>query len=153
MSEFVLVDTNILLRSCQIDHPMHLEAVSAQRILQQGGYRLCVLPQNIWEFRTVATKPTSSNGVGMNQIQADGEIVRILSLYSVFEDTPKVFEEWRRLVSLYGAQGKQNHDTRIAAAMIVHGIKTILTFNTSDFLRYSELHAFSPPDVIANQKP
>ena len=37
----------------------------------------------------------------------------------------------------YGVSGVQVHDARLVATMIVHGVTHILTFNTSDFVRYA----------------
>jgi predicted nucleic acid-binding protein len=37
----------------------------------------------------------------------------------------------------YGVSGVQVYDARLAAAMIVHNVTHILTFNTSDFARYA----------------
>jgi predicted nucleic acid-binding protein len=48
-----------------------------------------------------------------------------------------VYTEWRRLVVSFEVSGMQVHDARIVAAMIVHGVTHILTFNTADFVRYS----------------
>ncbi len=48
----------------------------------------------------------------------------------------------------YQVIGKNAHDTRLVAAMIVHGIPRILTFNTTDFQRYQEITAISPADVL-----
>ena len=144
----VLVDTNILLRGAQPTHPMHTETVNAQMELRRRGDLLCLVAQNLIEFRAVATRPTEANGLGMSQSQADAEIVRLKSLYHVVPDVPTILPEWERLVRLYGAAGKQNHDARIAAAMVAHGILTLLTFNKSDFIRYSEITPVTPTEVL-----
>ena len=44
---------------------------------------------------------------------------------------------------------KTAHDARLAAAMQRHQLSHILTFNKSDFIRYSHLIAVTPSDVIA----
>ena len=49
----------------------------------------------------------------------------------------------------HGAAGKQNHDARLAAAMIVHGIGKILTFDKDDFLRYPEISSVTPQEALA----
>jgi predicted nucleic acid-binding protein len=43
--------------------------------------------------------------------------------------------------------GVQVHDARLVAAMRIHGIRHILTFNTKDFSRYSEIEALHPEEV------
>ncbi|MBW4439856.1 MAG: hypothetical protein KME10_01205 [Plectolyngbya sp. WJT66-NPBG17] len=52
-----------------------------------------------------------------------------------------------RLVTKYQVRGKQAHDTRLVAAMIVHQIAHLLTFNTADFKRFSEIRAIDPREV------
>ena len=47
----------------------------------------------------------------------------------------------------YRVSGKNAHDARLVAAMVVHEIESILTFNTGDFLRYEEIRVL---DAMAN---
>ena len=39
----------------------------------------------------------------------------------------------------HGVVGSKVHDARLVAAMNVHGVRRILTFNTDDFTRYGVL--------------
>jgi predicted nucleic acid-binding protein len=144
----VLVDTNILLRGAQPAHPMHADAINAQVEMRRRGDLPCLVAQNLIEFRAVATRPAEVNGLGMSQPQADAEIARLKSLYPVFADEPGIFPEWERLVSRCGAAGKQNHDARLAAAMVAHGIPILLTYNKSDFVRYSNITTITPQEVL-----
>jgi predicted nucleic acid-binding protein len=43
--------------------------------------------------------------------------------------------------------GAQVHDARLVAAMRVHGVKRILTFNTRDFTRFTGIEAIHPADL------
>ena len=144
----ILQDTNILLRGSQRAHAQHQETLDAQAILRNLGDRLCVVAQNLVEFRAVGTRPVSGNGLGMDQLQVDGEIARLENLFPAYLDVPEILAEWKRLTSVYGAAGKQNHDARLVAAMNVHGIATILTFNKSDFIRYPGITAWEPKDLL-----
>ena len=56
-------------------------------------------------------------------------------------DSLAVHEEWRRLLVTHGVSGVQVHDARLAAAMRVHGVKRILTFNDRDFTRFTHIEA------------
>ena len=47
------------------------------------------------------------------------------------------YVEFKRLVRQYGVSGKQVHDTRLVAMMLVWNIDKILTLNDRDFLRYT----------------
>jgi hypothetical protein len=57
---------------------------------------------------------------------------------------------WHALVVQHAVRGKQAHDTRLAAAARRHLITHVLTFNTTDSLRYSFLTAVSPPDICSD---
>jgi predicted nucleic acid-binding protein len=60
-------------------------------------------------------------------------------LFVVLPEIPSLYSEWRRLVIDFGVSGVQVHDTRIVAAMNIHSIKHILTFNTTDFTRFASI--------------
>ena len=69
-------------------------------------------------------------------------------MFRLLSDTPAVYPEWERLVLLYSVLGKNSHDTRIVAAMMVHRISKILTFNADDFRRFSDITVLTPTDVL-----
>jgi predicted nucleic acid-binding protein len=144
------MDTNILLRGAQPSHPLHADAVNAQITLRKRGDQPCIVAQNLIEFRAVATRPAAVNGLGMTQPQAAQELIHLKALYPLFREAPEILAEWERLVSVYGAEGKQNHDARLVAAMIVHSIPAVLTFNRDDFTRYAEITVFTPQAVLTS---
>ena len=39
------------------------------------------------------------------------------------------------------------HDAKLAAAMHVHGVNRILTFNTKDFERFKDIEAIHPVNL------
>jgi predicted nucleic acid-binding protein len=43
--------------------------------------------------------------------------------------------------------GKQAHDAHLVAAMLVHGVTHLLTFNTNDFKRFSEVMVVNPQNI------
>jgi len=51
------------------------------------------------------------------------------------------------LLVAYNVVGVQVHDARLVAAMHVHGVKRILTFNDRDFVRYSDIMALHPRTI------
>jgi len=78
-------------------------------------------------------------------------VARIEKLFALLPDGPEVHQEWKRLVVAYGVAGKQVHDARLVACMVVHNIGRILTFNTADFERYQFIKAVHPADVAAGK--
>jgi predicted nucleic acid-binding protein len=74
-------------------------------------------------------------------------IARFESLFNVLFETAHVYREWKRLVSVHAITGIEAHDTRLAAAMIVHGIENIVTFNVADFKRYQTITTLHPANI------
>jgi predicted nucleic acid-binding protein len=62
-------------------------------------------------------------------------------------DSLAVHEEWRKLLVTHGISGVQVHDARLVAAMRIHGVQRILTFNDKDFTRYSNIQAVHPRNI------
>ena len=146
-----LVDTNILLRSCQPDHPMYPAALGAVEVLLRQGEKLHVSPQNIVEFWNVCTRPLDKNGLGMLPTEAAAEVTRFEALLPLKPDLPAIYEQWRDLVSRYAVKGVNVHDARLVAVCIVHGLNQILTFNDRDFRRYTEINAVHPDTVNSSR--
>ncbi|TVQ64557.1 MAG: PIN domain-containing protein [Spirulina sp. DLM2.Bin59] len=131
-----LVDTNILLRFADRDHPLHPVIRTAIRKLHQEGHKLQVSSQNCIEFWNVATRPIERNGFGLTPLEAERLLQRIERLFPVLPDSSEIYREWRRLVIVFGVSGVQVHDARLVAAMKVNNIPCILTLNGEDFKRY-----------------
>ena len=144
-----LVDTNVLVRLVQLGHPLQAVALAAVHALNGRGHDLCVVPQVIYEFWVACTRPTAVNGLGMEPGAVKAEIDRGRPLFPLVADIGEIYDEWERLVVEYAARGKPAHDARLVAAMRVHGVPALLTFNTADFARYSDIGILSP-DVAAH---
>ncbi|BAU14418.1 hypothetical protein LEP3755_49650 [Leptolyngbya sp. NIES-3755] len=142
-----LIDTNVLLRSVEAKHPMNYAAVNAVQVLLAQGEDLCIMPQNLIEFWAVATRPSSVNGLDLSLTQATAELTSLKSIFTLQLDAPSLFAEWERLVTTYQVIGKQAHDTRLVAGMLTHQISHLLTFNTADFKRFTEITAIDPRQV------
>lgn len=132
-----LVDTNVLLRFADRSHPLHPTVRAAVRKLRADGHRLRSATQNFVEFWNVATRPVEKNGLGLAPDDTDRLIRLVERLFPPLPDSPAVYPEWRRLVVSFGVSGVQVHDARLVAAMMVHGVTHILTFNAPDFDRYT----------------
>ncbi|MBD1939303.1 PIN domain-containing protein [Microcoleus sp. FACHB-68] len=131
-----LIDTNILLRFADRSHPLYPSIRTAIRKFRQDGHKLQVTSQNCVEFWNVATRPMAKNGFGLTPSNAERLLQLIERLFPVLPDSSKVYEEWRRLVVIFGVSGVQVHDARLVASMKVNAISHILTLNVEDFKRY-----------------
>ncbi len=147
-----LVDTNILLRLTDRNHPQHSIIRKAIRILRERGDNLYITPQNCAEFWNVATRPSNKNGFGLD-IEKTAKLLRLIErIFPVVSDGKDIYPEWKRLVRDFQVMGVQVHDARLVAAMKIYGLTHILTFNVGDFERYQAegIEAFSPQDVVNN---
>lgn len=137
-------DTNILLRSAEPTHPTYFQAINAVKTFLASGDRVCLIPQNLIEFWNIATRPIDKNGFGWSPAKTDAEISRLESLLTVLSDSQAIYREWRKIVLANSVLGKQVHDARIVAAMNVHQITKLLTFNTKDFKRFQNITLIDP---------
>jgi predicted nucleic acid-binding protein len=142
-----LADTNILLRLAQKSSPHYSVARFAVTTLRRSGCVIFIVPQNIVEFWSVATRPIASNGLGYSPGFADRLMQRLQRFLPLVPDSSLIHEEWQKLVVSIGITGRQAHDARLVAAMIVHGIPNILTFNLADFRRYPGITTIDPAAV------
>ncbi|HMH44976.1 MAG TPA: type II toxin-antitoxin system VapC family toxin [Pyrinomonadaceae bacterium] len=142
-----LVDTNVLLRIIQVNHSMHADAIRVAATLADQGHELFVVGQNLIEFWAVATRPESSNGLALSIADTAAHIKTFQQTFTLLPDTPEIFFEWQRLVEAHSVSGRQAHDARLVAAMIVHQVTYILTFNTDDFKRFSDIKVVNPQNI------
>jgi predicted nucleic acid-binding protein len=142
-----LLDTNILLRWSQPDHPTCALAQSAVNQLFDRDETLYITPQNLIEFWNVATRPANVNGLGLTPAEVDAKVAQLEGIFEIAPDTPTVYPAWRKLVVEFGVSGVQVHDARLVAVMQVHGLSHLLTFDTTDFQRYSVITAVHPQAV------
>jgi predicted nucleic acid-binding protein len=144
----VLVDTNILLRSAQPNHPQSSEATHAvsRLIRQRDAVFFC--PQNIAEFWNVATRPADKNGLGLSHEEVLREVASIESLLTLLPDIPGIYAAWKTIVSDYKVQGVKVHDARLVAVAQVYGVESILTFNDADFKRYGNVTPLNPSTAL-----
>jgi predicted nucleic acid-binding protein len=143
----VLVDSNVLIFSVQQGHPWHEESIRALEFFLAAEEPVCIFLQNIAEFWNVCTRPADKNGLGLPVEETARRLSGLETILTLLHDTPDVYPVWRQLVVQHDVKGVQVHDARLVAAMRVHGIDRILTYNPSDFRRYEGIAAIQPGDV------
>lgn len=144
----MLIDTNTLLRTLQPRHAQHETATRALEVLPRQGRELHIVPQNLIELWVVATRPAEQNGLGLTPAAAATEIRRLKGMLPLLPETPAIYQAWESLVIEHQVSGKPAHDARLVAAMQVHGLTAILTFDKAGFSRYPGVEVLHPADVI-----
>ena len=110
----ILLDTNLLTRMTRSHEPQSGIARAAIQTLLQRRERLIVVPQNLYEFWAVATRPAGPppagrNGLGMTAVQAGHWLQFFRRRFAVLPDRAELSTLWQELFT------------------------RLLTFNASDF--------------------
>ena len=113
-----LLDTNVILRGLDRNHPMYRVVRHAIISLRRQDNQLYLTSQNLIEFWSVATRPVDSNGLGMSVQWAAAQLTRMKTFFLVLADSPEVFREWERLVIEQHVSGKKVHDARLKLATV-----------------------------------
>jgi hypothetical protein len=98
MSDATLVDSNILLRMLQPLHTQYALAGAAVASLRQQRFELCIVPQNLVEFWSVATRPLENNGIGLTPGFASDQLRNLRNLFRLLEGASGIAEQWEVLV-------------------------------------------------------
>lgn len=134
----IQLDTNLLTRMTRSRDPQSGVARAAIQTLRIRGERLLIVPQNLYEFWAVATRPAGpppagGNGLGMTPAQA-GQWLRFFQRwFTLLPDRADLTGLWQALVESHGVTGFRAHDARLVAAMQSYGVTRLLTFNAGDF--------------------
>jgi predicted nucleic acid-binding protein len=146
----MLVDTNILVLTSNPGHPQTAIVRDTLKDLFRRHVDLTITPQNLVEFWSVATKPVTSNGLGLTPEQAREEVNRLKEIFSLLPDTPAIYRAFEAVVEQYKITGRNAFDARLVASMRVHGERSILTFDEG-FSRYApEIEIVHPGSLIAS---
>lgn len=130
-----LIDTSILGRLANTKDLSHSVAANAILNMRLKEEMMFISPQNLIEFRNVATRPISVNGLGLSASDAEKLSTAFENQFLLLEENSSIFTAGKNLVFEAGVIGKQVHDARLVAVCQVYGINSILTFNVGHFAR------------------
>lgn len=142
-----LIDTNVLARLANTADTQHAVARRAVVELHRRGEVLHLTPQVLIEFRNVATRPRSLNGLGLSVADAEAKVAVFEAVFPLLGENPDIYPAWKALVSAVGIIGKQVHDARLVAVCHAHTVTHLLTFNVSHFIRMA---GFGPGIVVVD---
>src|ERR1039457_3675606 len=130
-----LLDTNVLLRLADAQSLEHVIAVAAIERLLAGQKSVFISTQVLVEFWAVATRPESANGLGWSTATTAEAIRALRDQFPLLNETPDVLDRWLELVGHFQVAGKHTHDARLAALLLVHGVRQLFTVNTTELGR------------------
>jgi predicted nucleic acid-binding protein len=133
----ILLDTNILVRAVVSTDPLRQVAINAVTALELAGTEIYVCPQNMQEFRQVATRSKEANGLGWSSEDTAIAITGFEKRYAVTQETPAIYPTWRRIVEGCAATGRANFDGRLMAVASAAGIAAVLSFEAGSFDKFA----------------
>jgi predicted nucleic acid-binding protein len=147
-----LLDTGILLRLINENDPLHADVEQAVDTLLARQEELLITTQNIAELWNVATRPAANNGLALSPTEI-AKLFRdtIDPLCGVLNEPEALSDLFKQLLLQYRVIGKQVHDARLVAMMLVWQIENILTLNDRDFPRYEPegITLVTPASILA----
>jgi predicted nucleic acid-binding protein len=142
-----LIDTSVLGRLANQADVAHATAKAAIAELHRRSENLFLTAQNLIEFRNFATRPVSSNGLGLAPVTAESLAATYEASFPLLPETPDIYPAWKAIANALGLVGKQVHDARLVAVCHVHSVTHLLTFNVGHFTRFA---AFGPRIVVVD---
>jgi predicted nucleic acid-binding protein len=146
------LDTGILLRLVDHTDSQHSIVFDAVNALIHRQDNLFITIQNIAEFCNVATRPIINNGLGLAPTTAIELLNReIEPICAIIPEQVTLTAEFKRRLTQYNVLGKQVHDARLVAMMLIWQISHVLTLNERNFQRFSPegIIVVSPASLIA----
>ena len=138
----VLVDTNVLIYATLEDDSRF--ARSRDLLLARGGSERFVSVQNLAEMYPNLTGPKMVHPDPPSVARAKIASVASLPTLQVLPLTGDVQSIALELCEKYGITRQRYYDAQLAATMIAHGIRTLVTENTQDFKDITEIRAVDP---------
>ena len=145
----VFIDTNILLVASDTSRQNHSVAKGIFNYLLESGRHPAMNGQVIREYLTVATRPLSVNGFGMNPSEASHNITQFNKKIQLFDETVVTAELLQHLVIRHKLKGKRIHDANLVATMRTHGIKYLLTENKKDFSCFEDIEIYNLEEAVS----
>ena len=140
-----LVDSNVLVYAALKDSE-HFHAANAIRDQALNGtLQFFITPQILAEFFAIITDPRRVSEPRSNE-DALKEIEKYLAApgFALLPISADVVLKMIELCRYHPVKAQEIFDVQIAANMLVHGIRTIYTFNRTDFEKFDEITVVVP---------
>lgn len=146
-----LVDTGVLLRLFDRADPEFPAIRDCIRRLRREPDRPRITPQNLAEFWSVTTRPTTARGGYGVAVNVAAKRIRFLeSICDILYPSPESLQDWMQLIVTHSVLGVQVHDANLAAVMRVAQVPNVLTLNKADLVRYPGIVAVTPAELLVN---
>ena len=134
----MFADTNAIVRAEFELAPEHEIAKMTLETEIESGRLIYISRQIVREYLAVVTRlqpwsPPLSMSDALERARS------LMNRFTILEDGPEVTSILLELCRDIPVGGRQIHDANIAATMLAHDVRLLLTFNQRDFIRYEPL--------------
>lgn len=142
-ADALFIDTNVLVYANVAASPLHDTALQAIHSRYEAGIELWISRQVLREYLATRTRPQAFSKPQPVRIVIE-RVRYFQGRFRVAEDSADVTERLLALMQRIPIAGRQVHDANIVATMQAYGIRQLLTHNTGDFARFSDLITVAP---------
>lgn len=142
-----LLDTNVLIYALYKDSGYFPAARALLDQAKQDDAGFCITPQVLAEFYAVVTHPKR-----VTHPKSPEEALTAISAFQAMPGMvlllipPDIVSRWMALVRRYPRHvtNRKIFDAQLVATMLAHSVRTIFTFNVSDFSPFTEIDVIEP---------
>jgi uncharacterized protein len=138
-----IIDANVLVYALDADAPQHAASRALLEAARDPSTTLYVSSQILCEFYSIVT---NARRVPKPRPPADAlsAISGLLVFLNVLPVPLHTVERWLGLLRRHPVTGGDVFDLQLVATMQANGLQRIYTFNTDDFVVFSELSVVTP---------
>lgn len=144
MNDNIFIDTNLLVYFTNEDSPFH--NISVKIITEASkNNKLFISRQVLREYAVIMTREgIIEKPLSPEEVTDDIDLFQ--SIYNTLDENIDVTQNLNCLIKKYKLKGKRIHDANITAVMMSNDIKNLITFNTEDFKKFSEINLINVED-------
>jgi toxin-antitoxin system PIN domain toxin len=143
------LDTTVLIYAADKSSPFHRRAVELLEQSAGGKWLACVCDQSLWEFAAAVSSPRFvrhpvSSAFALRLLD---KLVKYPQPEILYSDEA-VLRRALKLMDKYPTLRRRFADAHLAATMLAHGVKTLVTTDTQTFAPVRELDVENPFETL-----
>jgi predicted nucleic acid-binding protein len=142
------LDTNILIYAADLSSPFHRRAVDFISQTARGEWPSCVCYQSLCEFTEIITGNRVRSPQSLDVAEKFMDRLLKYPQPAILYPDETILRQSLRLMQRYPSLNKRFRDARIAATLMKHGVKILVTANSAPFLAIRELEIENPFEAL-----
>lgn len=143
------LDTAVLIYAADLASPSHRRAVELLEQSAAGQWAACVCQQSLWEFSAAMTsdrfvkRPLSPDAVW----RMVDKLLRYPQPEILYSDE-NILRRATKLMEKYSAARLRFPEAHLAATMLAHGVRVLVTADSNSFAPIRELEVENPFEAL-----